>query len=229
MYADLVRTNANRQTNIPQYTTDLPHKCFDDYVFFSDYGEGAKYLNCRTGEMVDASTITNSDSSTWIVDYSPDHYKDLTGNVMLDLEDKFSNRVTYTNFFTNGTIAIIIYNESADTYFLSALDEKGEFIFEPVEHPACTLADSTILSLKTDGEYIATQYYEEDIVRIYDYTGKLINEVDISFINDAEEYMTYNLSLAHFSDGVLIIDGYSPPYSYKRFLFDINFEPLFES
>lgn len=177
-----------------------------------------QYLDLKTGNVSRTPSI-NIPSEKW-KKYGNNTYRDFDNNIMLDLRE-------YTNLvlscigsnFVNGIAPIKFFNESANIYYFTFVDEDGEFLFEPIS-PVNKLR---IERFYFDGEnlIITNNYYggSEVTIQCYDTNGNLLGQMNTKDIDDLNYSMEIN-------DGVIVLyGGYN--YSYKCYYYDTSFSPLF--
>lgn len=195
-------------TPIPMYTTSF---FYNDICYFED---SKKYLNLKTGEVTDGIDMALP-SNAW--QRSGDNtYRDHNENVLLDLSDISNVTLSTTGTgFVNGKSPISFHNQESGTYFFTVINEKGEFLFEPIEQ-------SKIGGFCFDGEYLIV--FDETMsisnMKCYDLSGKLLGELNTETI---EKNRLYSCEI---NDGVITV--YSKyNFSAKCYYFNPDFTELF--
>lgn len=177
-----------------------------------------KFLNVKTGDVVKYENVGfEHPAFTWVI-YSDGTYRDYEGNVRLDLSNYKNIKAYAWQKFNNGTALIAFNNQEAKTSYFTVVDEKGNFLFDPVD-----FEEMDITSIQTDGNTILVTYSKsasELILKSYDMQGNLISEFNTNSIG---VYCSYN---ATFNDDVVVIDG---GYNYSNYVwyYTTSFEPLF--
>lgn len=187
----------------------------DGYVYIDEI---KKIVNVDTGivQEVEGTDFTYP-SKTWQW-YTDGTCRDNNENIMVDLSMYENLAVYMCGSFYNGYAPIMFYNESAETYFFTLVNEKGEFKFEPVD-----IKMSTASSLMTDGNTImvANAYYgTELLIKTYDTNGNQIAEFNTDSIG---KYCSYTVSIGN---GVVLING-AYNYSHYVWYYTPEFDPLF--
>lgn len=178
-----------------------------------------KFLNVKTGDVVKYENVGfEHPAFTWVI-YSDGTYRDYEGNVRLDLSNYKNIKAYAWQKFNNGTALIAFNNQEAKTSYFTVVDEKGNFLFDPVD-----FEEMDITSIQTDGNTILVTYSKSAsklILKSYDMQGNLISEFNTDTIG---VYCSYSATL---SDGAIMIDGgYNFNDNYAWY-YTTSFEPLF--
>ncbi len=175
------------------------------------YFDGCKkYLNVKTGEVSD-SVDSKFPSETWKC-YTDNTFRNSNEEIMVNLSNLSNIESTGNNTYKNGKVPVIFLNQQAGKRFWTLVDEKGEFLFEPVEMVDLSIALGRIVF---DGKN--TVFYDKSSNKLscFDEKGKLLGE-----LNDE------NLSSAYIENGViLVISG--GMNSKKCHYYNTDFSPLF--
>lgn len=197
------------------YALNTEDYYYQGYVYVADIG---KCLNVETGEIVDYEAVGfEHPSFTW-TRYTDGSFGDYEENIRLDLS-KYENINPYLGNGFNDEIALIGFvNSQANTTYFTVIDEKGNFLFEPVD-----FKENEMTSIGTDGNTILVSYSksaEELMLKSYDMQGNLISEFNTKSIG---KYCSYSATI---NDGVVVIDG---GYNYSNYVwyYTPSFEPLF--
>ena len=177
-----------------------------------------KLLNVETGEVVDYKDMDFDFPSTTWQPYTDGTFRDYEDNVRVDLSEYENVNVWTGNGFKDGTALIVFTNQQAKTTYFTAIDEKGNFLFEPVD-----FKQFAITSIETDGNTILVTYSksaEELIMKTYDMQGKQISEFNTKSIG---KYCSYSASIG---DGVVMVEG-GYNYSHYAWYYTTALEPLF--
>ena len=136
---------------------------------------------------------------------------------MLDLSEKYDN-IYNTTEFINGKAGIVFCNRLENEYFVTLINEKGEFQIQPV---SCGEYANQIIY---DGKYILITYggsITGDNAKCYDNKGNLISEITKDIFPDKNWAYSYSLS-----DGVIEVrGGYNGANKY--YFYSPNGEELF--
>ncbi|MBQ2893392.1 MAG: hypothetical protein IJE24_04580 [Oscillospiraceae bacterium] len=211
-----------------EFYTALEHKYgyialeSEDYYYYQGFLYVKcveKFLNLKTGELVEYENVGfEHPSFSWEM-YTDGTYRDFEGNVRLDFST-YENLDPYNlRQFDNGIALLVFKNQEAKTSYFTAVNEKGEFLFEPVD-----IKEMSVTSVQTDGNTILVTCSTSStklILKSYDMQGNLISEFDTDSIG---VYCSYSATL---SDGVIVIDGgynFSDNYAWY---YTTSFEPLF--
>ncbi len=173
------------------------------YSYFANditYFEGCeKFLNVKTGEISDTTDVKfpseNWESEGFV-------FKSPNGDTMLDLNN-INNIYQLGNNYKNGKVPVNFYNEQVDKHYWTLINEKGEFLFEPIE--------TELASVSFDG----------DNVLLFDTTDKKLN----CFNSNGEllgELSGVDFTGSEISDGVILLKS-----GKKCFYYNTDFSPLF--
>lgn len=183
--------------------------------FYADgvvYFEGCKkYLNVKTGEVSDSTDI-NIPSENWIY-YTDYKFRNANEEVMVDLSVLSNIESTGSNSYKNGKVPVIFFNQSVGKRFWTLVNEKGEFLFEPVE--MINFTEFVFSWIKFDGE--TTVFYDASTEKLSSFNSKGELSGEISVID---------LSYGEINDGVILLvsgDAYSQTCRY----YNADFSPLF--
>lgn len=186
---------------------------YNDFCYFEN---NKKYLNLKTGEVTDTVDFILP-SNKWKC-YTDNTYRDYNENILLDLSD-VPNALAYTYGigFVNGKTPIRFHNKETGTYFFNIIDEKGEFLFDPIEL-------SKIEAFYFDGDYllvIDNYMGSQKNIKCYDTKGNLLGELDTYSI---EKNRSYNCEI---SDGIITIYSSYSYSNYKCYYYNTDFTELF--
>ena len=164
------------------------------------YFEGCKkFLNVKTGEISDTTDV-KFPSENWIYEHFT--FKAPNGDIMLDLSN-LNNINRMDDNFKNGKVPVAFYNRQVDKRYWTLVNEKGEFLFEPIE--------TELVSVDFDG----------DNVLLSDPTAKKLN----CFTSNGEllgELSGVDFTGSEISDGVILLQN-----GKKCFYYNTDFSPLF--
>lgn len=169
-----------------------------------------KYLNVKTGEVLD-SVDSKFPSETWIY-YTDNTFRNSKEEVMVDLSNLNNIESTGKNSYKNGKVPVIFYNQQVGKHFWALVDEKGEFVFNPVETVNLNDLSSWIIF---DGEN--TVFCDKTMNKLSSFNdkGELLGELD------GDGY-----SKGSIEDGIILLirGGMN---SKKCHYYNADFSPLF--
>lgn len=189
---------------------------YNDYFFFEKdyrydtYEVSGVYLNLKTGELQDQIDVVPS--STWQAGGDTPNFFDYGGNVVLNLETYNTIEHVEGTKFINGKAPIRFFNSA---YYFTMINEKGEFLFEPVE----TIQNHLVAY---DGEtvLIADDILNAKKFACYDTSGNLLGQID------SETIATDKGITCDISDGVIVL-RVGGNTRYDCYFFTTDFAPLF--
>ncbi len=191
-------------------TTAMNSKSF--YADGMIYLDGCKkYLNVNTGEISDSSN-SRLPSNTWVY-YTDNTFRNSNEEVMVDLSQLDNIESTGNNAYKNNKVPVVFYNQQVGKRFWALVDEKGGFVFNPVE--MVNFTDFMWSWIKFDGEY--TVFYDSSAKKLSSFNskGELLGELSVD-----------DLSTGEIEDGtILLISG--GVNSKKCHYYNIDFTPLF--
>lgn len=147
-------------------------------------------------------------------------YLDRNGAVMVDLS-QYEN-VHYVGNFVNGIATVVFYNREAKQHFVTAINENGAFLFDPVAFSEQGKGYGNVWSA-TDGQHIiAYEAYNgcDGIVRVYDLEGNLCGEMDAESLSDNN----LNVSI---EEGVVVFRMHTAYGQMDVWMFTPEFEELY--
>lgn len=166
------------------------------------FANSNKFLNVKTGEVIEKADV-ELPPNTWYRQDDTLSYYNRNNELKVDFS-KYDNLTSIENHYINNKILIRFSNQEVGKYFWTIADEKGEFLFEPLEEPKTIYRNI----LEFDGENILI--YNDEYLECYNCKGEKLGE------RDAES------KIISISDGVISLKV-GNTYS----LYTPKFEPLF--
>ena len=176
------------------------------------YFDGCKkYLNLKTGEISDKADI-KIPSENWIY-YTDYTFRNGNEEIMVDLSNLSNIESTGNNSYKNGKVPVIFFNQQIGKRFWTLVDEKGEFLFEPVE--MMNFTEFMYSWIEFDGEN--TVFYDKTMKKLncFNSKGKLSGEMSVE-----------DLSAGYIEDGIILLISGSMN-SKKCNYYKTDFTPLF--
>ena len=185
-------------------------QCFyyDDYFYFEDTN---KYLNLKTGEI--ENKIDVFPSERWV--NSDKNFYDYYNTEMLSLESNKTINMPSGSDFKNGKAPVRFINQETNKYYFTVINEKGEFLFEPIE----TIAFQNFVF---DGENILAldQSINPKKIVSYNINGQLLGQIETETIAKNNSFSCY------VNDGVVLLNA-GRNSNYTCYYYNTDFTPLF--
>ena len=186
------------------------------------YLSNETYFDIKTGEAIESPSIEdltppNPLPSEYWMRENLKFYNPLTEELMLDLSSV--TNITRVTDFQNGKCLAKYYNKENSKYFFNFIDEKGEFLFDPIP-----VFDSyTMIFNHEIGDEFVVFYDDNSGSKInfksYDTSGNLLGSINTKDLKYA------NYSLVSVSESIIVLRGGYTSSSYY-YAFDKNFNLL---
>ncbi len=184
----------------------------DDFIYFA---ESKNYLNLKSGEISSTASI-NLPSHKW-QSYSDNTFKDYNKNIIVDLREH-KNIVFTGSTYKNGKAPIKFYNQEASANFFTLINEKGEFLFEPIKVE--NISDIGLFHFDGENVLIADSLLGAQMIQCYNSKGELMGELNTKTLEDNSHYS------CDIGEGIITVYGGSN-ISPNCYYFNTDFTPLF--
>lgn len=191
--------------------TAVNTECYysDKFIYFYDSG---KYLNLENGELSDSASVPLP-SEKWI-SYDDNTFRDYNENIILDLSQHSNATLLNSDHYVNGKASISFFNQETGMYYFTVIDEKGEFLFDPVE-----VKNMQIDYLDYDGENVLISDSGVKKMQCYNSKGELLGELETESIEKNKGYS------CDIGDGIITVHaGYNS--SHNCYYYNTDFSTL---
>lgn len=188
--------------------------CYDGFLYVDDVD---KFVELETGNVLSSQDGPKAQPAySWR--RTKKGYLDRNDQVVLDLSE-YEN-IQNVGKFTNNIGTVIFYNQEAKQHFVTAIDEKGGFLFNPVPVNEQGEGYGMVFSA-LNGKTIITYDYDHNYpVRTFDLEGNLMGEFDASELAD-------NGVSVSIEDSVVVFRMDTIYGQMDTWMFTPEFEPLF--
>ncbi|MBQ3202064.1 MAG: hypothetical protein IJN04_06005 [Clostridia bacterium] len=175
----VVEPNEELYNQIGEHLTwamNRTHYYYNDYLCIREMFEDASvgYLNLKTGEFVTEAPF-EIPSHGWVV-YTDETYRIGQETIVLDMSHH--TNVSEIHPFDKGLACVEFHNSDANTYYFTMINEKGEFLFEPV---ALDIQES-VKTVNYDGKdtvLITLGSLSDQMALCYNLKGELLGKKQI--------------------------------------------------